>query len=102
MKPLMNHTITTLNSKPCLPLSNDTIHGEIHSQFKNRKYIPSPSKPDQIKPDTSLDNCELPLLREIAHQLQEHSDDDPLTALRKARELLESAFQSVQNIKHNS
>lgn len=55
----------------------------------------NPLTADRSSRNVGLEDAELPLLREIASQMQDVVDVDLPTALKQARRLLESAFQTV-------
>lgn len=62
--------------------------------FETRS-TPAPSK--AIVAEATPHDSELPLFQEIADQLQQHAKTDRATAIRKARQLLESAFRSLHD-----
>lgn len=63
----------------------------------NDSAVRQTREPLPIKRNSSPSDAELPLLREIANQLQQISNIDPATALRQSRQLLEGAFRAVDN-----
>ena len=85
---------TTVARRPRRPRSNGSTRSG-SSGYASGIAVGRPD-PGRINRDAPGDG-DLPLLNEIADQLRQFTNTDPATALRRSRQLLETAFRVVHD-----